>query len=57
VIDSPAESWERVRPSRFALLLEGCLVGLLLGLLLVVWPPAKFTEFRPAAPGPRADLR
>ena len=55
LVDAPSDPTAPVRPSRFSLMVEGCFVGLLLGLLLVVWPRARFTEVRAKSQGLRAE--
>jgi uncharacterized protein involved in exopolysaccharide biosynthesis len=50
LLDSPSEPRQPVRPSRKALVAEGMFVGLLLGLLLAVWPRTPFTRLKTDLP-------
>src|SRR5215831_14036159 len=47
LLDAPSEPRKPVRPSRLGVLIEGLFVGLLLGVLLAVWPRTPFTPLRP----------
>ena len=50
LLDAPSEPRQPVRPSRRVLVAEGMFVGLLLGLLLAVWPRTPFTRLKTDLP-------
>jgi len=54
LVDAPAEPRYRVRPSHFALALQGCFIGLVLA-LLVIWPRTQIIEVHPKLPVVRGD--
>jgi len=56
LVDAPIEPQGRSRPSRFWLGVEGMFLGLLFGLVVAVWPRARFILIRPKLPLASADL-
>ncbi len=56
LVDAPAEPKERIRPSRASLMIEGSMIGLFLGLLLVIWPRSGFIQIRSGLARVRGDL-